>query len=102
MIEWMPIDKAVQLNLENAISVIRNFATRGLNVIVPYPLSQKNYEYVMESLKDLDTSIRVFTLAPRLEKAHTNRGARELSDHEKDRIQHHYKIGIPNPSFGQI
>ena len=47
MIEWMPIDKAVPINLENALSVIRNFVKREISVIVPYPLSQKNYIHVV-------------------------------------------------------
>ena len=102
MIDWMPIDQSVPLNLENAVSVIRNFAARNLNVIVPYPLSQKNYDYVMGKLKDLDTEIHTFTLAPRIEKTLTNRGSRELSGKEKERIKHHYDIGIHNPNFGEI
>lgn len=102
MIEWMPIDQSIPLNLENTVSVITNFVKRNLNVLIPYPLSQKNYDYMVEGLKDLNTDIRVFTLAPQLEKALTNRGARELSDSEKERIKHHYAIGIPNPTFGEI
>lgn len=102
MISWMPIDKAVPINLENAVSVITNFSKEGLNVIVPYPLSQKNYGYIVNALKDLDTKIHVFTLDPKLEKALTNRGTRELDEWEKERIQHHYSIGIHNPTFGEI
>ncbi|MDE1975538.1 MAG: hypothetical protein KGI49_03465, partial [Patescibacteria group bacterium] len=102
MIEWMPIDRAVPINLENAVAVIRNFVGRKMDVIVPYPLSQKNHDYLTDELKDLDTDIRVFTLAPRLEKALTDRGGRELSDWEKERVKHHYDIGIHSPSFGEI
>lgn len=102
MIEWMPIDQAVPLNLENAVSVISSFVNRGLNVIVPYPLSQKNYEYMTDSLKEINTKIYFFTLSPKLEKVLINRGTRELTDQEKDRIKHHYNIGIPNPTFGEI
>lgn len=102
MIEWMPIDQAIPINLENAISVIKNFSKRNLNVIVPYPLSQKNYEHMAESLKDLETNIYFFTLTPKIEKALTNRGTRELDDWERERIRHHYSIGITNPSFGDI
>ena len=102
MIEWMPIDQAVPINLENAISVIKNFSNRGLNVIVPYPVSQKNYDYIMNCLKDIDTKIYFFTLSPKIEKTLTNRGTRELNDWERERIKHHYDIGINNPSFGEI
>ncbi len=102
MIEWMPIDQAVPINLENAISVIKNFSNRGLDVIVPYPLSQKNYDYVNEKLKNINTRIHFFTLSPKIEKTLINRGTRELDSWEKERIQHHYNIGIHNPSFGEI
>ena len=102
MVEWMPIDEAIPLNLENAVSVIKNFVTKGLNVIVPYPLSRKNYDYMTENLSSLNTKIYVFTLAPKLEKVQTNRGNRELTDWEVKRIKHHYDTGINNPGFGEI
>jgi hypothetical protein len=102
MIEWMPIDQAVPINLENAVSVIRNFSKHNIDVIVPYPLSQKNYDYIQSNLSDLNTPILVFTMAPSLEKALTNRGTRELDDWERERIKHHYNIGIPAPKFGEI
>ena len=102
MISWMPLDMAIPINLENAVSVIKNFSKRGLNVIVPYPLSQKNYEFMMNNLIDLKESVHVFTLAPRLEKAVTNRGTRELTEWERERIKYHYDIGIHKPSFGEI
>ncbi len=53
-------------------------------------------------LADIDCPKFFFTLAPRLEKALTNRGTRELDDAEKDRIKHHYNIGITSPKFGEI
>lgn len=102
MIAWMPIDEAVSINLENAVSVIKNFAKRNLNVIVPYPLSQNNYDYVVSELKDINAKIYFFTLAPKLEKILSNRGDRELNEGEKERIKHHYSIGINNPSFGIV
>jgi adenylate kinase family enzyme len=102
MIEWMSIDQAIPINLENAVSVIKNFSNRKLDVIIPYPLSQENYDYVISGLKDLNTKIYVFTLAPKLEKTLTNRGTRELSDWERERIKYHYNTGIAKPSFGEI
>lgn len=102
MIEWMPIDEAVPINLENAISVIKNFVKKNLNVIVPYPLSQNNYNYIVNELKHIDTRIYFFTLAPELETILTNRGDRELNDQERERIGHHYNIGINSPSFGIV
>ena len=102
MINWMPIDQAVPINLENAISIIRNFSSRGIDVVVPYPISQKNHDYIMDQLKDMSTKIFIFTLAPKLETVLINRGTRELDDWERSRIQHHYTIAVHNPLFGEI
>ena len=103
MIAWMPIDQAIPINLENAVSVIKNFTHHGISCIVPYPLSQKNYEYMIANLSELGTDIRFITLAPPLAETLKNRnGGRELTDWERERIKHHYDIGIHSPSFGEI
>ena len=102
MIEWMPIDKAVPLNLKNAVSVIKNFSENKISSIVPYPLSEKNYHYLFDSLKSTGEEIKLFTLAPRLEQVLKNRGKREITKSEKERIKYHYSIGIHKLSFGDI
>lgn len=101
-ISWLPIDEAIPINLKNTLSVIKNFLEAKINVVVPYPLSKKNYEFFVEGLKDGKQDIYIFTLSPKLEVALENRGARSLSDWEKERIKHHYNIGIANPGFGVI
>lgn len=102
MIEWMPIDEAVPLNLRNAVSVIKNFSESKINSIVPYPLSEKNYQYMINSLKPIGQKIELFTLAPKLEYTLKNRGKRKITEWEKERIKHHYKIGIHKLPFGDI
>lgn len=101
-IEWMPLDQAVSINLNNAVSIIKNFIKNNINVIIPYPLSNQNYQYIMKELEEFKNIIYVFTLSPKLEIVLKNRGARELSDLEKERIKYHYSIGIQNPDFGVI
>lgn len=101
-IDWMPLEEAIPINLRNAVSVIMNFVQEELNVIIPYPLSQENYEYFSKELKSLDQEIIFITLSPKLEKALENRGNRQLDSWEKQRIKHHYDIGIHQPKFGII
>ncbi len=101
-INWMPIEKAIPLNLRNAMSIIKNFVKEDLNVIVPYPLSEKNYSYLQNNLVDVKTKIYYFTLNLKLEEVLKDRGNRKLDDWERERIKHHYEIGINNPSFGKI
>lgn len=102
MIAWMPIDKAVPLNLENAAAIIRNFTKHSISCIVPYPLSEKNHAYMADALADLGTPIYYFTLAPSIETALSDRGIRKLDDQERERIKYHYAIGVHAPSFGRI
>ncbi|PIR40360.1 MAG: hypothetical protein COV33_00085 [Candidatus Zambryskibacteria bacterium CG10_big_fil_rev_8_21_14_0_10_34_34] len=99
-INWLEIDKAVPINLENAVLVINNFAKHGYNVVVPYPLSQKNYEYLKKELRD--NELYFFTLSPDIKKAQNDTNDRKLTKWERGRIQHHYDIGISNPTFGKI
>jgi adenylate kinase family enzyme len=101
-IEWMPFEQAIPISLENAIAVIKVFISRGLNVVIPYPLSKNNYEYFLKKLKGSDTKIEIFTLSPKVEVVLAKRGSRSLTDWEKERIKYHYTIGIPNPDFGII
>jgi adenylate kinase family enzyme len=99
-IHWLEIDKAVPINLENAVLVINNFAKHGFNVVVPYPLSQKNYEYLKRELGD--NELYFFTLSPDIKKAQSDTKDRTLTQWERNRIQHHYNIGIAKPAFGKI
>jgi len=99
-IGWMSLDEAVPISLENASSIIKIFSMRNINAVVPYPLSKKNYEYFLETLKEWVGVIHVFVLSPRLDVILNNRGLRELNDWEKERIKYHYSIGISNPDFG--
>lgn len=96
----MDIDKAVPINLENAILIINNFIKHEYNVVVPYPLSQEDYEYIRKNLNN--TELHFFTLAPDIEKTQSDTENRKLTEQERDRIQYHYDIGISRPSFGEI
>lgn len=69
---------------------------------MPYPISQENYEKIIENLKGLKTKIYFFTLSPSLESVLKNRGTRELNEWEVNRIKYHYQIGVNSPSFGDI
>ena len=102
MIPWVPLEESIPMNLENAASLIHNFKKAGFNVIVPYPLSRKNFDFLREKLgKDFE-DCRFFTLSPALETAAADRGERKLNDWEKERVKYHYGVGINKPDFGDI
>jgi hypothetical protein len=100
-IQDINLEDSISLNLENAALLVHNFISHGFNVIVPYPLSRKNYEFLVEKLGGLKEDLYFFTLAPTIEKAQSDTKDRELTDWERDRIKHHYTIGIASPDFGE-
>ena len=97
-IQWMPLDESIALNLKNAGAVGGNFLASGLNVVVSYPLNQEEYVYLSEQYRPFE--VYCFTLSPRLEVLHRNRGGRPLTEWERERISFHYQSGIASPSFG--
>lgn len=89
-IDWMPLDKSISINLKNATSVINNFVDEGLNVVVSYPLSQRNFDYISGLLEPPKTEIFIFMLKPPFDKLIVNRGKRMLEQDEIERIKYHY------------
>jgi len=98
----LPLDKRFKRNLADALVAVKAVVRVGKSCIVPYPLSQRSYDFVVDELKDLDQKIFAFTLNPGLEIASVNRGTRELTSWERDRIKIHHDTGIHQPKFGVI
>ena len=101
-IRFMPLLESIPLNLQNAVAVTRNFVTFGLNVVVSSPMPQESYDYLVRELTPLGVPIHTVTLSPKLAVALTNRGTRELTEWELQRIPYHYETGISAPPFGII
>lgn len=101
LIKIVPLDKAIPINLENTVLLTRNFVKHHFNVLIPYPLSKKNHDFLIEGLKDIKEKMHTFTLNPSIEIVLGGRG-RKLTEWEKERIKHHYKIKINKPDFGMI
>jgi chloramphenicol 3-O-phosphotransferase len=101
-IAWMPLEEAIPLNIKNIVSLTRNFAEAGLNVVISYPVSMENFRRIEGALADLGQPIHAFTLAPPLEIAITNRGTRELAAWEVALIKQSYAEGYNNPGYGMV
>jgi len=99
MYDWMPMEEAIPLNLKNTLSLTLNLLNDSLNVVISYPLSRDEYEFFNQHLP-LDVQRFFFTLNPRIDYALSNRGERELTEWEKDRIKFHYETGVNSPGFG--
>ncbi len=102
-IEWMSIDESVPYNMQNIISLTRNFITMGnLNVVISYLISSENFKIISKGLEDLNVPIFAFTLAPDINVVTTNRGTRELKIWEVEQIKKTYAENFHNPEYGVI
>jgi len=100
-IDWMPIEQAVPLNLDNAVAVARNFLAAGLDVLFTYPLSDGDYAYILERLGEgWDVRGVCLWCDPALNQR--NRGTRELSEWERSRIAWMHENGVARPTFAEI
>lgn len=99
LIDWIPLEESIPINLQNTASLISNFAANNINVIITYPMDKHDYGAVFNALTGKH-DIHFFTLNPKLEVALSNRGSRELTEWEIERIKYHYKAKINKPGFG--
>ena len=94
----IPLDKAIPIVLKLTVLVVKGLAKEGFNVIIPYPLSGRNYRFIRAHLRG--EKLHFFILSPCMEAIGDGRGKRKLDHWEKQRIRHHYKINLHNPPFG--
>ena len=101
-IRWMPLEESIELNLQNAVTVAKNFHARGISSIITYPLSSSDLTFIKGLLGDDSIPIHAITLYPGLDKLKINRGTRELTDVEFNRIDELHAMGVTTPDFGTI
>ena len=100
-VPWMPIERAVPLNIENGLAVAKNFIREGIDVVFAYPLSDEDFTFV-RGLIDFPCRIECVTLYCELERNIENRGDRRLSEYEVERIEWMHANGLAKPSFSRI
>lgn len=101
-ISWMPIERAIPLNLENAVFVTRTFLKEGIDVVFSYPLSKSDYAHLLTKFEGVDAEFIPITLFTTLENAKRNRGTRVLDEWELERIEWMHRNGLARPGFGEL
>ncbi len=90
------------ITLEAAIALTRVFVSHGLHCVLTWPLGQSQYDFLMSHLQPLGQPIHAFTLDTELDVLLTNRGGRELTGMERQRICEQHADGRQNPEFGTV
>ncbi|NCD33661.1 MAG: hypothetical protein EOL87_09645 [Spartobacteria bacterium] len=101
-IRWMPLEGTIELNLKNAIDVARNFHKKNIHSIISYPLSMSDFAFIRDLLVGSQIEVYAITLYPGIDRLKTNRGTRELSEWELNRIDELHAMGVTRPSFGTL
>lgn len=101
-ISWMPIERAIHLNLENAAHVTKTFVNAGIDVVFSYPLSKSDYDLLLHKFARVNAGFFPITLFTSLENSKRNRGSRKLSGWELNRIEWMHANGLANPGFGDL
>ncbi len=86
----------------DASTLTRNWLARGFNVVVTWPISQRDYEVFERVATTAGVPIHAVTLRPPLGVAISNRGQRELSDRERARIREQYHAPHIDPGIGTV
>lgn len=93
------IEEALPLTLANIVSIAHNFLHTWFTPIIDLTLSLMDYEYISHHLTDKSGHIDAFILSPPRNTALQNRGNRELTDREKERIDYLYDHRYHDPWF---
>ncbi len=97
----LALDDMIPVGLEMAAAVIAVLARRGFAVVVSFPLRPEDYDYLCDALRE-HGPLRCFTLAPAQHIAAASRGARTLTDWERERSAAMYAEGYDRPPFGAV
>ena len=86
----------------DASTLTRNWLARGFNVVVTWPISQRDYEVFERVAANAGVSIHAFTLRPSIDVATSNRGGRQLTERERARIREQYRLPHIDPGIGTV
>ncbi|HIH2746038.1 shikimate kinase [Burkholderia aenigmatica] len=95
--EHAPFDVQWAIALERLVTQIANARERYL--VIAYPIGETEFERLRAACDARDARLFVVTLAPPEAIASSNRGARALTDWERNRIAEMYREGYASRAF---
>ncbi len=100
--DCLSLSDAAPYCVVDASTLTRNWLARGFNVVVTWPISQRDYAHFEREAANAGVTIHAVTLRPPLEVAISDRGQRELSDRERGRIREQYQAPHIDPGIGTV
>ena len=100
--DCLSLAEACPYCVDDAAMLTRNWLSRGFNVVVTWPISHRDYAAFEREAQDACVSIHAFTLRPPVEVAVSDRGGRQLSQRERNRIREQYRSSHIDPGIGTV
>lgn len=100
--DCLSLAEACPYCVDDAAMLTRNWLSRGFNVVVTWPISHRDYAVFEREAQDACVSIHAFTLRPPAEVAVSDRGGRQLSQRERNRIREQYRSRHIDPGIGTV
>lgn len=100
--DCLNLTQAIPFCIEDTITLTRNWLARGFNVVVSWPISERNHALLESETADFQVPTHTFTLRPQLEVVTSDRGGRRLSDRERSRIEAQYQSSHIDPGLGTV
>ena len=88
--DCLDLDAAIPFCVEDLICLSQNWLRRGFTAVVTWPISFEDHDRIVQALRPL-ASVSSYTLRPSLEVALSDRGKRQLTERERDRIRGQYE-----------
>ena len=100
--DCLSLSDVIPYCVEDSVMLTRNWLARGFNVVVTWPISLREYAVFERVAADARVSIHAFTLRPPVEVAVSDRGGRQLSPRERNRIREQYRSSHIDPGIGIV
>lgn len=99
----LALEQAIPYVLDDAAQLTASWINRGFHVIVNWPIARANLRRFTSLAEETGTSLFVFTLLPKMEVALRDRGQRQLSSAEQERIRQMYAgMYAPGKAAGKV
>ena len=100
--DCLSLSEAIPYCHEDTMTLTRSWLSRGFNVVVTWPVSERMYAVFERETARIGGPIHMVTLRPSLEIALSDRGQRQLSDGERARIREQYRSPHIDPGLGEV
>ena len=97
----LSIENKANFIIQDALDLARNWLNRNRLPILNWPIWGEGSEFMIAYAKQLKIEPVIINLIPNIEIVKTNRGERELTEWELNRIDYMHQTGnINNPAYG--